>query len=174
MWNSVLKPNSQDLPPLWDAILSLFLYSQVFHKYSLKSPLSLLNFPQIPYLMHSGFLLSSWMETPFYTFTKSLNYSPQIAVPFFLPSVSGHRRRKWFFTLEGNWSHRGLASRLGRPAVVVGPWVEDTRWTQQAPQSSRWLPLEPLDTSLYGHAGDWDLLLSMMVKMESLQFGDDA
>lgn len=71
--------------------------------------------------MHSGFLLSSWMETPFYTFTKSLNYSPQIAVPFFLPSVSGHRCQKWFFTFEDNWSHPGLASRLG--ATRCGCWA---------------------------------------------------
>lgn len=93
--------------------LYFFTHSQVFHKYSLKSPLLLSDFPQIPYLMHSDFLLSSWMETPFYRFTKSLNYSQKIAVPFFLPSVSGHRRRQWFFILEGNWSHRGLPSRLG-------------------------------------------------------------
>lgn len=154
--------------------LYFFTHSQVFHKCSLKSPLSLLNlkfsllnFPQIPYLILSGFLLSS----PLYRFTKSLNYSQKIAAPFFAICV-------WSQALEmilHPWRQL-KTSRAGFEAggllwLVGHGWrtwcrVEDVSEMQEAPQNSRWLPLELLDMSLYGHTTNWDLLLSMMVYWE--------
>lgn len=102
--------------------LYFFTHSQVFHKCSLKSPL--LNFPQIPHLILSGFLLSSRMETPLCRFTRSLNYSQKIAVPFFchlclVTDVRSDPSPLKTTEVIAGW-HRGWG-----PAVVVGPCGED-------------------------------------------------
>lgn len=157
--------------------LYFFTHSQVFHKCSLKSPL--LNFPQIPYLILSGFLLSSRMETALYRFTRSLNNSQKLKHPF-LPSVSGHRRQKWFFTLEDNWSHCGLASRLG---ACCGCWSmgggRDAGWRMWV--RCRRLPRAPGDC-LWNRL-TWAFMITLVtgicyflwwLKIESLQFGDEA
>lgn len=145
--------------------LYFFTHSQVFHKCSLKSPL--LNFPQIPYLILSGFLLSSRMETALYRFTRSLNNSQKIEAPFFAICVWSQTSEVILHPWRQLKSLRAGIEAGGLLWLLVHGWrtwcrVEDVSEMQEAPQGSRWLPLEPLDMSLYDHTGDWDLLLSMM------------